>query len=96
LSLLADDNEWHQCLEEAGLMATGHQLRALFVAILIDGNPANPKHCTSTAYAMTFDTLSSAGIFEMTLLMKTFGIMVFSCLMDFLPREWHGYSHGFT
>jgi len=48
LGLLADDNEWHQCLEEAGQMATGHQLRALFVAILIDGNPALPKHLWDT------------------------------------------------
>ena len=44
LGLLADDNEWNQCLEEAGLMATGHQLRILFINILIDGIPANPRH----------------------------------------------------
>ena len=44
LGLLADDNEWHQCLEEAGLMATGHQLRILFVTILTDNIPTNPRH----------------------------------------------------
>ena len=43
LGLLADDNEWHQCLAEAGLMATGHQLRVLFVTILIDCSPTHPR-----------------------------------------------------
>src|SRR6266542_3557172 len=43
LGLLADDNEWHQCLGEAGLMATGHQLRVLFVTILIDCSPTHPR-----------------------------------------------------
>ena len=32
--LLADDNEWHQCLTEAAMMATGYQLRMLFATIL--------------------------------------------------------------
>src|SRR5579859_871153 len=32
--LLATDDEWHRCLEEAGLIQTGHQLRQLFAAIL--------------------------------------------------------------
>jgi hypothetical protein len=48
MGLLADDNEWHQCLEEAGIMATGHQLRILFVTILTDGNPALPKNLWET------------------------------------------------
>ncbi len=43
LGLLTDDNEWHQCLGEAGLMATGHQLRVLFVTILIDCSPTHPR-----------------------------------------------------
>ncbi len=43
LGLLSDDNEWHQCLEEAGLMATGHQLRILFTTILIDCSPTHPR-----------------------------------------------------
>jgi hypothetical protein len=41
--LLEDDNEWHQCLQEAKHMATGRQLRHLFVTILIDCSPANPR-----------------------------------------------------
>ncbi len=43
LGLLTDDNEWHQCLGEAGLMATGHQLRVLFITILIDCSPTHPR-----------------------------------------------------
>ena len=35
LGLLEDDNEWIQCLEEAGEMATGQQLHNLFVTILV-------------------------------------------------------------
>jgi len=43
LGLLSDDNEWHQCLEEAGHMATGHQLRVLFITILYECSPSNPR-----------------------------------------------------
>jgi hypothetical protein len=48
LGLLSDDNEWHQCLEEAGLMATGHPLRVLFVTILIDCSPTYPRQLWDT------------------------------------------------
>ena len=40
--LLADDNEWHQCLTEAGAIATGYQLRLLFVTILYKCSPSSP------------------------------------------------------
>src|SRR5271168_1396472 len=40
--LLEDDNEWRQCLQEASHMATGHQLRNLFVTILRDCSPSDP------------------------------------------------------
>ena len=42
LDLLEDDNEWIQCLEEAGEMATGWQLRNLFVTILCENAPSDP------------------------------------------------------
>jgi hypothetical protein len=41
--LLEDDQEWDQCLQEASQMQTGHQLRHLFVTILCDCCPADPK-----------------------------------------------------
>ncbi|CAG8777423.1 1802_t:CDS:2, partial [Cetraspora pellucida] len=34
LSLLEDDGKWKQCLEEASVMRSGSQLRALFAVIL--------------------------------------------------------------
>jgi hypothetical protein len=48
--LLDDDNAWHQCLLDAGQMQTGRQLRHLFVTILKDCAPADPRalwdnHC---------------------------------------------------
>ena len=41
--LLEGDDEWDQCLEEAGLIHTGHQLRQLFASILLHNNPLNPR-----------------------------------------------------
>jgi len=40
--LLATDDEWHQCLEEAGFINTGHQLRQLFAGILLSNAPLDP------------------------------------------------------
>jgi len=42
--LLRDDNEWIQCLQEAGDMHTGTQLRTLFATILIHGVPTTPEN----------------------------------------------------
>jgi len=41
--LLQDDQEWLQCLQEAGAMQTGHRLRNLFVMILLHCNPSDPN-----------------------------------------------------
>src|SRR6267142_4730654 len=43
--LLEDDSEWRQCLREARHMATGYQLRHLFVTILRDCTPTDPRAC---------------------------------------------------
>jgi len=40
--LLEDDGEWRKCLQEAGHMQTGHQLRCLFAIILLHCHPAQP------------------------------------------------------
>jgi hypothetical protein len=40
--LLEDDGEWNQCLDEAGQMQTGTQLRTLFAVILLHCNPTEP------------------------------------------------------
>ena len=42
LGLLENDNEWIQCLTEAGEMQTGSSLRSLFAVILTSCNPSSP------------------------------------------------------
>ena len=42
-SLLENDSEWHQCLTKARHMATSYQLRHLFVTILHDCTPTDPR-----------------------------------------------------
>jgi len=64
--LLEDDNEWRMCLQEAGEMASGHQLRNLFVIILRDCSPSDPlalwmqfrdKICNDLRYALEHHNL---------------------------------------
>jgi hypothetical protein len=43
LGLAKSDNEWHSCLEEASFTAKPFQLRELYVLILINCFPANPR-----------------------------------------------------
>jgi hypothetical protein len=43
MGLLADDNEWHQALEEAGIWASGRQLRDMFASMLMFCEVTNPK-----------------------------------------------------
>jgi len=59
--LLEDDSEWRVCLQEAGDMASGHQLCNLFVIILCDCSPSDPlalwmqfqeKICDDLRYAL--------------------------------------------
>jgi len=43
MGLLEDDNEWHQALEEAGIWASGRQLRDMFASMLMFCEVTNPK-----------------------------------------------------
>jgi len=43
MGLLADDNEWHQALEEANLWALGRQLRDMFASMLMFCEVTNPR-----------------------------------------------------
>jgi hypothetical protein len=43
MGLLADDNEWHQALEEAGLWTSGRQLRDMFASMLMFCEVTNPR-----------------------------------------------------
>jgi hypothetical protein len=40
---LQTDNEWHQALEEAGVWASGRQLRDMFASMLMFCEVTNPK-----------------------------------------------------
>ena len=42
LGMLEDDQEWKQCLTEAGQMQTGYTLRMLFATIVFHCNPTSP------------------------------------------------------
>jgi hypothetical protein len=55
--LLENDQEWQQCLEEARSMATGHQLRNLFVTILRDCAPSDPVQLWNTYWPHICDDL---------------------------------------
>jgi hypothetical protein len=43
MGLLANDNEWHQALEEVGLWASGQQLCDMFASMLMFYEVTNPK-----------------------------------------------------
>jgi hypothetical protein len=61
--LTEDDNEWHQCLEEAKHMAVGRQMRHLFVTILKDCNPSNPRALWDTFWQDICDDLKRHAVF---------------------------------
>ncbi len=42
MGLLADNNEWHQALEEVGLWASWRQLRDMFASMLMFCEVTNP------------------------------------------------------
>jgi hypothetical protein len=43
MGLLTNDNEWHQALEEAGVWASGRQLRDMFASTLMFCEVTNPR-----------------------------------------------------
>ena len=56
--LLEDDQEWSQCLEEARHMQSGAQLRHLFVCILRECTPSNPRALWDTFWPSICDDLA--------------------------------------
>ena len=62
--LTEDDNEWHQCLEEAKHMAVGRQMRQLFVTILKDCNPADSRVLWDTFWQDICDDLKCHAVFR--------------------------------
>ena len=62
--LTDDDNEWRQCLEEAKHMAVGRQMRNLFVTILKECNPVNPRALWDTFWQDICDDLKRHPVFR--------------------------------
>ena len=57
--LLEDDHEWHQCVDEARHMQVGSQLCCLFITILRDCTPADPRGLWDTFWSGICDDLKS-------------------------------------
>ena len=55
--LLEDDQEWHQCLEEARHMQSGRQLCHLFVTIIKDCIPSAPRELWDTFWPHICDDI---------------------------------------
>ena len=62
--LTKDDNEWRQCLEEAKHMAVGCQMRHLFVTILKDCTPADPRVLWDTFWQDICDDVKRHPVFH--------------------------------
>jgi len=62
--LTEDDNEWRQCLEEAKHMAVGRQMRHLFVTILKECNPADPRALWDSFWQDICDDLKRHPVFH--------------------------------
>jgi hypothetical protein len=62
--LTEDDNEWHHCLEEAKHMAVGHQMHHLFVTILKDCTPADPRVLRDTFWQDICDDVKHHPVFH--------------------------------
>ena len=59
LGMLQDDKEWDDCLQEAGLIQSGSQLRRLFVTLLLFCQPIYPERLWEKHIgALTDDLLS--------------------------------------
>ena len=56
--LMEDDNEWHQCLQEAAMFKLASSLRHLFALILVHCNPSDPlRLCASFSGDLSDDFL---------------------------------------
>jgi hypothetical protein len=62
--LTEDDNEWHQCLAEAKHMAVGRQMRQLFVTILRECHPADPRALWDSFWQDICDDLKRHPVFQ--------------------------------
>jgi hypothetical protein len=59
MGLLANDNEWHQALEEAGLWAFGRQLRDMFASMLMFCEVTNPRQLWDAHWEFLSDDIEA-------------------------------------
>ncbi len=59
MGLLVDDNEWPQALEEAGVWASGRQLRDMFASMLMFCEVTNPRQLWDTHWESLSDDIEA-------------------------------------
>ena len=92
--LLEDDNKWRICLQEAAQMASGCQLRDLFVTILCDCSPSDPLALWLEFRVHTFNMLFILKILFRILQKSKFLTMAFTLSIKFCMVEIRDYKIG--
>jgi hypothetical protein len=64
MGLLADDNEWHQALEEAGVWASGRQLHDMFASMLMFCKVMNPRQLWDAHWESLSDDIQAMTRYE--------------------------------
>jgi len=64
MGLLADNNEWHQTLEEAGVWASGRQFRDMFASMLMFCEVTNPKQLWDAHWESLSDDIEAMTCYE--------------------------------
>jgi len=59
MGLLVDDNEWDQALEEAGVWASGRQLRDMFASMLMFCEVMNPRQLWDAHWEFLSDDIEA-------------------------------------
>ncbi|KAH9536325.1 hypothetical protein CY35_17G101600 [Sphagnum magellanicum] len=59
MGLFADDNEWHQALEEAGVWASGRQLCDMFASMLMFCEVTNPRQLWDAHWEFLSDDIEA-------------------------------------
>jgi len=65
MGLFADDNEWHQALEEASVWALGRQLRDMFASMLMFCEATNPRQLWDAHWESLSDDIETMTCYEL-------------------------------
>jgi hypothetical protein len=64
MGLLANNNEWHQALEEAGVWASGRELRDMFASMLMFCEVTNPRQLWDAHWESLSDDIEAMTHYE--------------------------------